>query len=1269
MAQNIIGLEIIGLTGCCDGNILCNSGATTLNITTGSGPFAAQIVSPYVGTSVLLVREAYTFTGLSAGTYTIFVSDYNTPVNNTATINFYISSGISANTIAVDSICGLNNGEIEITTTPNLGGPNTYYLYDVNDTLLSVESTTDNPYTISGLSPNAYYVIIDDGGGCTANTGTIVIDSSYGSLSINAEVTNTSPCALTPNGEIYLTLYNEIPPVTVTWSTNVGVQVSDYYLTGLTNATFVVTVTDGSGCEVTESVIVGLDDRLGIAEFSFTNPSCFLSDGVVNIILTGGSLPITYYTSDGNTYISGRTISFTGLSSGAFSFTGVSSTCNVSQTFNLRTANSFGIISSTNGFKNCSNNSGYISTTINGGGAPLSASCVSNNGFVSTQSNLPANSTITFDSLTAGTYTISITDSLSACTYTNVVTLIQDLGFDFVLTPTNTTCGINNGTCLIDITTTVTGQTFTLGLSNGATIRNLTTDYTLQEIPQGSYGVTLTNNSGCSITKNFTVGGSNGVDFNLVDTKGLPKGNLTAFINSGTPPYTLIWEGDVSGQTGFAVYNLTNGKYALTVTDSQGCSTRKSAIVKYEIREVTTYSYNFGSGNFVCDNDDTVGFLQMLNQTFIELTDGQSNCTMNLAYFYVDVEVGTTATTIYLSTSTSLTEVPTNLQYAQLVQNYLSSLGVFGSLIVDYENGRIVINSLCDNPLSPQDVVKVSVRILMNVTCDQVIVPTSTPSPTPTSTSGLIPVPPPQVSVTPTLTPQPTFTPTNSPTPTVTPTGTIASTPTNTPSATDTTPCSITIDAISPSACDPVTSTYYISGTNVVHISNPPLTGTLTIANGCSHTQTIYYPPFSSDYNISFIGIPADGQYCSIYVTFSDVSCSALYTYKAPDYCSNTPTPTVTSTKTPTPTVTKTVTPTVTNTPTKTVTPTVTKTPTTTPTPTKTTITLPTPTVTRTKTPTPTVTKTVTPTVTKTPTVTPTVTPTQTACECYNIDNTNPTTVTITYINCSNNEVIINVNGSSKSANFCAKSFIPATPPFRVFYNKVGACSGGFCLSTPTPTPTKTVTPTVTKTPTKTPTNTPTKTVTPTVTKTVTPTVTNTPTKTVTPTVTSTPTPSQTTIILPTPTPTPSITPTNTPTLSITPTQTPTNTQTPTQTNTVTPTNTQTVTPTEISCVCYDLSYFTGAPFAPALSYSGISCTGGTITGSMLPNTTARFCAKQNSIIASGIAIGINTPLCNLGVCPTPTPSITPTNTRTPTPTPTQTETQTPTPTPTQTQF
>ena len=308
MARNLIDIEIVGLTGCCNGNIACNSGAATLNILNGAGPFTAQITSPYVGTAVLLVREPYTFSGLSAGTYTIFVSDSDTPINNTANINLYISSGISTSTIAVDSACGLNNGEIQISLTPNLGNENTFNLYDIDDNLLSVTQSTDNPYVISGLSPNAYYVIVEDNGGCSANTGTMVIESSYSLLSVNATVVNNSPCALRPNGEIYITLYNETPPVSINWSTNVGLQLNDYYLTGLTNATYIVEVTDGTGCVVTQEVIVGLDDRLGIGEFSFSNPSCFVNNGVVNITLTGGSLPITYYTSLGTTFTSGKVV-------------------------------------------------------------------------------------------------------------------------------------------------------------------------------------------------------------------------------------------------------------------------------------------------------------------------------------------------------------------------------------------------------------------------------------------------------------------------------------------------------------------------------------------------------------------------------------------------------------------------------------------------------------------------------------------------------------------------------------------------------------------------------------------------------------------------------------------------------------------------------------------------------------------------------------------------------------------------------------------------
>ena len=187
-------------------------------------------------------------------------------------------------------------------------------------------------------------------------------------------------------------------------------------------------------------------------------------------------------------------------------------------------------------------------------------------------------------------------------------------------------------------------------------------------------------------------------------------------------------------------------------------------------------------------------------------------------------------------------------------------------------------------------------------------------------------------------------------------------------------------------------------------------------------------------------------------------------------------------------------------------------------------------------------------------------------------------------------------------------------------------------------TPTATPTPGVTPTPTNTPTNSATPTNTPSVTPTNTPTVTNTPTNTQTPTNTNTATNTST----PTNTPTPSITASMTP--SITPSVTPTTTQTgtaavtPTPSITATQTNTptQTVTPTTTN--------------TPSITASSTN----TPTPSITPSTTQ---TPTPSITASQTVTPTTTS--------TPTPSITPGGTQPVTPTPTTTLTPTITQTPT----
>ena len=104
-----------------------------------------------------------------------------------------------------------------------------------------------------------------------------------------------------------------------------------------------------------------------------------------------------------------------------------------------------------------------------------------------------------------------------------------------------------------------------------------------------------------------------------------------------------------------------------------------------------------------------------------------------------------------------------------------------------------------------------------------------------------------------------------------------------------TTDCNIVINcsmsAISPvpSACDPFTNTFSITGS--LEFSNPPATGTLTVTDVTAIppvTQT-FLPPFNSPQPFSLAGISCDGLVHSVTATFSDsTNCNLTQTCTAP---------------------------------------------------------------------------------------------------------------------------------------------------------------------------------------------------------------------------------------------------------------------------------------------------------------------------------------------------------------------------------------------------
>jgi len=95
--------------------------------------------------------------------------------------------------------------------------------------------------------------------------------------------------------------------------------------------------------------------------------------------------------------------------------------------------------------------------------------------------------------------------------------------------------------------------------------------------------------------------------------------------------------------------------------------------------------------------------------------------------------------------------------------------------------------------------------------------------------------------------------------------------------------CGVTGFSANPSACNPATNTYSVSGT--LSISNPPTSGTLTIQSDCGASQ-VFNPPFGNSINYNLSGITADGSACTVTSSFSlNPECNSTVSYFAPASC------------------------------------------------------------------------------------------------------------------------------------------------------------------------------------------------------------------------------------------------------------------------------------------------------------------------------------------------------------------------------------------------
>ena len=231
----------------------------------------------------------------------------------------------------------------------------------------------------------------------------------------------------------------------------------------------------------------------------------------------------------------------------------------------------------------CQNtNSGAISLSLTGGTPPYTVEWVDPNLGADVVTTNPSIRT----SLSADTYGVRVNDSTVPINEEFYINIPVSSGVcATILGVQGTTCSSNNGSVTGSSSSDYSSTNFYLYTSNDIYITSAITSVNqviFGTLSAGTYYMVVVDLGGCTgYSQNFIVEDSDTLDFGLYAVPnsgcgGVPIGKITITGVTGTPPYTYDWSTSATGTT---VTGLTSGTYSVSVTDSYGCVTTKSATI------------------------------------------------------------------------------------------------------------------------------------------------------------------------------------------------------------------------------------------------------------------------------------------------------------------------------------------------------------------------------------------------------------------------------------------------------------------------------------------------------------------------------------------------------------------------------------------------------------------------------------------------------------------------------------------------------------------
>lgn len=513
-------------------NVKC-SGTNTGSISvspTGGNPGYTYSWTP-------TAQTASTAVGLTNGTYTVKVTDTKGCIlNSTLAVTQPLPITINTSFTNVSCFNG-NNGAI----TSSVSGGTSPYTYSWSPG----SSTSPSP---SGLTAGNYTLTVTDNNACAA---TVTVSISQPALLTVLTAVQNETCDYLNNGSITTTVTGGTSGYTYVWQPG-GQTTSN--ISSLSSASYTVLVTDSKSCTATAAAVVTQPTALTVNFSSQNNISCFGgNNGNVTASASGGTPNYVYSWSP----IGGSGATASNLPVGTYTVSVTDSkTCLITNTVSIIQPVDIAVTATTSNVSCNGGTNGTISTSVIGGTAPYTYFW-----------SVGAQSTPSVSGLSAGTYTLIVTDA-NGCQKIMTYTITQPTPISIAFTATNVSCYNGNNA---SITPTVSGGTSSYTYSwspSGLTTPNL------NSLPIGNYTLFVTDANLClaSSSMSITQPSSLTLQVNSVNAtcNYLNNGSATVTATGGTGPYSYLWQ--PGGQTTATVTGLSSGVYTVMVTDSKACT-------------------------------------------------------------------------------------------------------------------------------------------------------------------------------------------------------------------------------------------------------------------------------------------------------------------------------------------------------------------------------------------------------------------------------------------------------------------------------------------------------------------------------------------------------------------------------------------------------------------------------------------------------------------------------------------------------------------------